>query len=706
MSRPFTVDDLLNVNKFTHRCPWDISPDGGLLAVTLSQGKRRVPRDPRKGQENGAHIVLIDVESGEPMEPFSDLQMSWSGRWSPDGQTLAAYVVAEDAHACIGLWNKHTHEVTIVSNARIPWISNFEVPQWTPDCRRIVVPLIPNSRDTTVSTDIIVRSYIPGRSASDQNRPFYERRIVEKCVGVLDVESGVVTELAPGLKPRPLRAAPDGRAVAFLSNISNPVGRPHVIADVNVVPFDGLDPYTVARNVPVNTYACRFSWSPDCKTISYVTGGDYGEPLYLYLAPADGSTEPALVTEFTSYLGNRQIPWWTADSRRVIWLQKGSLYNLSIEDGSNGQHSQDLTGNHFRINAIAQRYGESILHTDDRGDILAHSTDTRDGLDYIVRIHSVSGETSKVCPAQLSSPDEFTLIASGRFVFARGKIEFDEMVHAYSLESGEAKTLFNTNPWRRGVAKPVRKTIEFKDANGRVQEAALFLPEDYLVGYRLPMVVTIYPGGQFSKSDRYFSEAQLLTSAGYAALYPDSIMEDDNPIDQIVGVTLPAVNRAIEMGFAEKSRIGVWGHSYGGYGVMALVTQTQAFRAAVANAPAGINMASTYLVDVNGMAWCEGRQARNGGSLWEKRDAYIENSPLFAFEQVEAPVLVIWGTRDVLTSAGARETFLGLRQLGKRVEMREYRRESHLVTNWSAKNTRDYYESVLSWFNLYLNEEQ
>ena len=198
------------------------------------------------------------------------------------------------------------------------------------------------------------------------------------------------------------------------------------------------------------------------------------------------------------------------------------------------------------------------------------------------------------------------------------------------------------------------------------------------------------------------SEARLLTSVGYAALYPDSIMEDNNPIEQIVGVTLPAVNRVIEMGFADKNRIGVWGHSYGAYGVMALVTQTQTFRAAVANAPFGINMTSTYLIDVARIGWCEGKQARNGGSLWEKRDAYIENSPLFAFDQVEAPVLVICGTHDVPGSVNARETYLGLRRLGKRVEMREYRREGHVMTNWSAEDTRDYYESVFNWFDQYL----
>ncbi len=704
MSRPFTVDDLLNVTQFTMHCPWDLSPDGGLLAATLSRGKRRVTHDTSIGRANGAYIVLVDVETGESMEPFSDLRMSWAGRWSPDGQTLAAYVVAQDAHACVGLWNRQTREVLVVSNAMIS--RGFNVPQWTPDGRRIIVPLIPKARGSTISPGIIVQSYTPGGPASDQYSPLFEHSDIDKCVGVLEVESGIVTELASVLGPATLRMAPDGRALASLNVIASPVDRPHQIADVNIVPFDGREPYTVARNVPVNTYACRFSWSPDCRTISYISGGKWGDPQHLHCVPADGSTEPTMMTEITSSLGNFQMPWWTNDGTRLIWLQDGFLFHLSIVEGRSRKLTKDSTGNHLRINAIAQRHGESVLHTDDRGDILAHATDTRDNLTYIVRIHSVSGEMTRVCPAPHSSPDEFNLVASERFVFARGRVGFDEMVNVYSLESGEAKTLHKTNIWRRDVVQPMRKVIEFTDANGRVQAAALFLPEEILAEDRLPMVVTIYPGSDFSNRDRYHSEAQLLTSAGYAALYPDSIMEDNNPIDQIVGVTLPAVNRAIEMGIADKSRIGVWGHSYGAYGVMALVTHTKAFRAAVANAPFGINMTSTYLVDVNGMGWCEGKQARNGGSLWEKRDAYIKNSPLFAFDQVEAPVLVVCGTHDVPGSVNAREAYLGLRRLGKRVEMREYRHEGHIVTDWSADDTKDYYKSVLNWFNQYLNEGQ
>lgn len=706
MPRPFTIDDLLNVNQFTHHCPWDLSPDGGLLAVTLSQGKRRVPHDTSKGSVNGAYTVLVDVETGESMEPFSDLEMSCAGRWSPDGQTLAAYVVGNDARASVGLWNRDTREVFIVSNAEIPCIFPSRVPQWTPDGRRIIVPLVAHARGSTISPGIVVQSYTPGGTASDQHSPLADEPDFSMCVGVLEVDSGIVTEMASFLGPCNLRMAPDGRALASLNVIASPVDRPHLIADVTIVPLDSRDSYTVAENVPVNAQFSRISWSPDCQTISYISGGKWGDPQHLHCVPADGSSEPTMMTRITSSLGNFQLPWWTDDGTRLVWLQDGFLMHLSIAEGRSRRLSKDSTGNHLWINAIAQRHGESVLHTDDRGDILAIATDTRENMKFVVRINSVSGETATVCPAPNSSADEFNLAAFERFVVARGRVELDDMVNVYCLESGEAETLFETNPWRRDVAQPVRKTIEFKDANGRIQEAALFLPEDTLEGVRLPMVVTIYPGSVFSNKDRYHSEAQLLTSAGYAALYPDSIMEDNDPIDQIVGVTRPAVNRAIEMGFADKNRIGVWGHSYGAYGVIALVTHTQVFRAAVANAPFGINMTSTYLVDVERIGWCEGKQARNGGSLWERQDDYIKNSPLFAFDQVEAPVLVICGTHDVPGTANARETFLGLSRLGKRVEMREYRCEGHIVTDWSTEDTRDYYKSVLNWFKRYLNEGQ
>ena len=118
--------------------------------------------------------------------------------------------------------------------------------------------LIPNARISTKSPDIIVQSYTPEQPASGQHRPFFEEPDIGQCVGVVEVSSGIVTEFASGLTFTVPRVAPDGQAVALLNKIAYPVDRPHTIADVNIVPFDGREPYAVARNVPVNSSGLSF----------------------------------------------------------------------------------------------------------------------------------------------------------------------------------------------------------------------------------------------------------------------------------------------------------------------------------------------------------------------------------------------------------------------------------------------------------------
>jgi len=49
---------------------------------------------------------------------------------------------------------------------------------------------------------------------------------------------------------------------------------------------------------------------------------------------------------------------------------------------------------------------------------------------------------------------------------------------------------------------------------------------------------------------------------------------------------LSAVDKAIDLGIADPNRLGIAGHSYGGYTVYSLITQTNRFRAAVALAGA------------------------------------------------------------------------------------------------------------------------
>jgi dipeptidyl aminopeptidase/acylaminoacyl peptidase len=103
----------------------------------------------------------------------------------------------------------------------------------------------------------------------------------------------------------------------------------------------------------------------------------------------------------------------------------------------------------------------------------------------------------------------------------------------------------------------------------------------------------------------------------------------------------PAIDKVVEMGVADANRVAVFGHSYGGYTVYGLITQTQTFKAAVAFA--GItDLVSMYgrfdsryrfsstVNPLSAPASVEAQQSRMGVPPWEDPERYVRNSPFFS----------------------------------------------------------------------------
>ena len=106
---------------------------------------------------------------------------------------------------------------------------------------------------------------------------------------------------------------------------------------------------------------------------------------------------------------------------------------------------------------------------------------------------------------------------------------------------------------------------------------------------------------------------------------------------------LPAVAKVVGLGFIDRARIGIQGHSWGGYQITYLVTQTDIFAAVQAGASVS-NMTSAY----GGIRWGSGMvrefqyektQSRIGAPLFSRVLQYLENSPVFWAERVKTPYL-------------------------------------------------------------------
>jgi len=135
------------------------------------------------------------------------------------------------------------------------------------------------------------------------------------------------------------------------------------------------------------------------------------------------------------------------------------------------------------------------------------------------------------------------------------------------------RQLTNLNPQLETAALGTSRIIDWRSVDGVALQGALLLPANYQAGKRYPLVVDVYGGAYLSDAVNYFyltpiGNMQLLASQGYAVLMPDAPVGRTTPMQDLLKTVLPGVDRAIELGIADPDRLGVMGHSYGGYSTL------------------------------------------------------------------------------------------------------------------------------------------
>ena len=254
------------------------------------------------------------------------------------------------------------------------------------------------------------------------------------------------------------------------------------------------------------------------------------------------------------------------------------------------------------------------------------------------------------------------------------------------------------------------KLINYVSDKGDTLQAALFLPANYEEGKSYPTIVYIYE--KLSQRMYYFSnlrtggfEKSFYTSNGYAVLMPDIVYKVNDPGMSAVWCVLPALKAAIATGVVDKDHVAIHGHSWGGYQTAFLITQTDAFAAALAGAPL-TNMISMY----SSVYWNSGSanqpifessQGRFTGGYWDNLEAYTRNSPVYYAENVTTPLLLLHNDKDgaVDWNQGI-EYFNTLRRLGKPVVMLQYKGENHGVRK--PQNRIDYTVRMKEFFDHHL----
>ena len=240
----------------------------------------------------------------------------------------------------------------------------------------------------------------------------------------------------------------------------------------------------------------------------------------------------------------------------------------------------------------------------------------------------------------------------------------------------------------REFAWGTAELVEWNSLDGLPLQGVLIKPGNYDPGKRYPVLVYFYE----LSSQRLYEFNQvvvnhrpcfpLYASNGYALFLPDVVFDVGHPGPSAVKCIIPGVQKLIDMGVADPKGVALHGHSWSGYQTAYVVTQSNIFCAAIAGAAVS-NMTSAY----NGIRWESGlarqfqyekTQSRIGGSLWERPELYLENSPVFFADRIRTPLLLEFGDEDgAVPWYQGIELYLAMRRLGKDCIFLQYRGEPH-----------------------------
>jgi dipeptidyl aminopeptidase/acylaminoacyl peptidase len=247
------------------------------------------------------------------------------------------------------------------------------------------------------------------------------------------------------------------------------------------------------------------------------------------------------------------------------------------------------------------------------------------------------------------------------------------------------------------------RNVHWNNGDTRVQ-GWLMLPKNFDAAKKYPLIVNVHGGPSAACMSRWDVRAMGPESAlGYFALCPNprgsygqgeaftrANVKDfggGDFRDIMAGVDAIAKQFPIDT-----NRIGIRGHSYGGYMTMWAETQTQHFAAAVAGAGLSDWLSYYGLNDID-----EWMIPFFGASIYEDPAVYKKSDPMHFVTRVKTPTLILVGDRDgEVPMEQSVEWWHALSTLQVPTKLVVYPNEGHAFVN--PADSRDYTLRSLEWF--------
>ncbi|WP_299397115.1 prolyl oligopeptidase family serine peptidase [uncultured Gelidibacter sp.] len=251
------------------------------------------------------------------------------------------------------------------------------------------------------------------------------------------------------------------------------------------------------------------------------------------------------------------------------------------------------------------------------------------------------------------------------------------------------------NPFK-SIQDVHKEVITYKRDDGLPLTGTLYLPTDYKKGEKYPMIMWAYPreykdknsaSQNTSNSNEFtypsYGSPLYWVTRGYVVLddaaFPIVGEGDEQPNDtfvaQLVGNAKAAIDAVDAMGYIDRDRVAVGGHSYGAFMTANLLSHSNLFAAGIARSGAYNRTLTPF-----------GFQSEER-NYWEAPDVYNTMSPFMNADKMKTPLLLIHGEADNNSGTYPMQSeryFNALKGLGAPVRLVMLPKESH---GYSAKES-------------------
>jgi dipeptidyl aminopeptidase/acylaminoacyl peptidase len=424
----------------------------------------------------------------------------------------------------------------------------------------------------------------------------------------------------------------------------------------------------------------------------------------------DENDVPAPASSY-SYAG------FTKNDKYVLIYDKYDIWKIDSQTGK----AINLTHSFGRKNKITFRYQQTDLdkdYIDSKMPFIAkgfNNINKQSGF-YRVDLQN-SGDPKKL----LVSNHDYLIPTKAKnamvLIWRRMNVKDFPDLWTSSYNFSNPIKLSSLNPQQKKYIWAKVELIKWRLPDGKSEEGLLYKPDNFDSTKKYPMIVYFYElysnrlnYHYIPAPSRSIINPTFYASNGYIVFIPNIRYKIGYPGQSAVEYVVSGTKSLIKKHkWIDKEHIGIQGQSWGGYESAYIITQTNMFACAEAGAPVS-NMTSAY----GGIRWASGMsrefqyektQSRIGANLWQKRNLYIENSPVFFADKVHTPLLIMHNDHDgAVPWYQGIEYFMALRRLRKPVWLLSYNNQPHNLQA-NSPDRKDLDKRMFEFFNHYLKNK-